>query len=373
MKWLGLTLSFVLLTTMALAQAIHPTVQQVFVFSCNSDYTDCPNGFDPVLAPVQLNNNGFVYAGTFWGGKGNSEAGGTLMLTNSTGLGTALYTFQPGPQNNFPDGSHPSVALLRGPDGNLYGVTENGGASTFGVMFRMTPQGTFDVVYNFCSLPGCLDGHAPLTLAKDGNFYGVASNVFFRLTPQGVWTQISTIPVDLGLGTRLIQATDGNFYGVEELLIFQITLSGQYTELHRFTYPVFTSSRLIQASDGYLYGATQGSGPGTGIYRMNFAGDLQFIHQMTDQEGFGPVQLLQASDGNLWGISDFRDGSFFILKLDGTSIYSAPFNCFTTGCAPSGLIQTSDGKFYGVGGRGGNSPGNNPVGTIFKISGGLMH
>lgn len=380
MKYRLFLLFFVVLfTSMMWSQANKPTVRQIFVFDCNSDYTNCPNGFDPELAPVQLSNNGFVYAGTFWGGQGNSEAGGTLMLTNSTGLGTALYTFQPGPNNNFPNGSHPSVSLLRGPDGNLYGVTLSGGPSTFGVMFRMTPQGTFSVVYNFCSLPACIDAGAPLVLASDGNFYGVASNVFFRITTQGVWTQVSTLPLNLGLATRLIQGSDGNFYG-EGMVnnsdtgsAFRITPTGQFLQLHEFDYPTFPSSPLIQASDGNLYGATNGSGPGTGIYRLSLSGYFQFIHQMTDQEGFGPVQLLQASDGNLWGISDFRDGSFFIITLSGTSIYSAPFNCATTGCEPLGLIQASDHSFYGVAGQGGNSPGNNPLGTIFRITGGLTH
>jgi len=371
--------TLIALTTAGWAQANHPTVRQVFVFYCNSDYTNCPNGFDPELAPVQLSNNGFVYAGTFWGGQGNSEAGGTLMLTNSTGLGTALYTFQPGSQNNFPNGSHPTVSLLRGPDGNLYGVTQNGGPSTFGVFFRMTPQGSFSVVYDFCSLQNCIDAGAPLVLANDGNFYGVASNVFFRLTTQGAWTQVSTIPVNLGLAARLVQGADGNFYGegminnTDTGTAFRMTPAGQYTQLHEFDYPTFPSSPLIQASDGNLYGATNGSGPGTGIYQLSLSGDFQFIHEMTDQEGYDPVQLLQASDGNLWGISDFRNGSFFIMTLSGTTLYSAPFNCFSTGCQPLGLMEGSDHVFYGVAGQGGNSPGNNALGTIFKITGGLTH
>jgi hypothetical protein len=74
-KYRVFPLSFVLLaayaslTSMAWAQANHPTVQQVFVFYCTPDFSNCPNGFDPELAPVQLSNNGFVYAGTFWGAR----------------------------------------------------------------------------------------------------------------------------------------------------------------------------------------------------------------------------------------------------------------------------------------------------------------
>jgi uncharacterized repeat protein (TIGR03803 family) len=362
---------------MGWAQSNHPTVQQVFAFYCTPGFLNCPNGFDPILTPVQLSNNGFVYASTFWAGQGNPNAGGTLMLTNGVGLGAALYTFQPGPQNNFPYGENPSVSLLRGPDGNLYGVTEQGGPSNYGVAFRMTPQGSFNVVYNFCSLPGCPDAGAPLVLAKDGNFYGVASKVFFQLTPQGVWTQISTLPVDLALSTRLIQANDGNFYGENiglEGTAFRITPSGQFSSLHQFEYPLGPSSPLIQASDGNLYGATNNTGPGSGIFRMSLAGDFQFIHQMTQNEGYDPLQLLQASDGNLWGISDLDNGSFFIIKLDGTSVYSAAFNCYTTGCEPLGLIQASNGTFYGVAAKGGNTHNSNiALGTIFKITGGLMN
>lgn len=94
---------------------------------------------------------------------------------------------------------------------------------------------------------------------------------------------------------------------------------------------------------------------------------------MTDSEGYSPVQLLQASDGNLWGISDFRDGSFFTLSLSGSSIQSAAFNCATTGCTPLGMIEGPDGNLYGVAGAGGNAPGENPLDTIFKIAAGLPH
>jgi hypothetical protein len=194
-----------------------------------------------------------------------------------------------------------------------------------------------------------------------------------------VWTRIATIPLNLGLATRLIQGSDGNFYGAGMVSnsdtgsAFRITPAGNFLQLHEFDYPVFPSSPLIQASDGNLYGATTDSGPGTGIYRLSLAGDFQIIHEMTQQQGFAPVQLLQASDGNLWGISDFSNGSFFILTLSGTSVYSAPFNCFSTGCHPLGLMQATDGRFYGIAGQGGNSPGNNALGTIFKITGGLMH
>jgi hypothetical protein len=242
-------------------------------------------------------------------------------------------------------------------------------------MFRVTPHGSFQLLYNFCSLAGCPDAGAPITLASDGNFYGVASKVFFRITPQGVWTQIASLPIDTGLMTQLIQANDGNFYGVTLIsnAAFKVTPNGQYTLVHQFTYPVLPTSPLIQASDGNLYGATGASGPGTGIFRLSLMGDFQLIHAMTEAEGFGPVQLLQASDGNLWGLSNYRDGSYFAITLGGDSLYSGGFVCFATGCQPNGMIEASDGNFYGNTAHGGHASGEYPIGTVFKIAAGLPH
>jgi len=131
------------------------------------------------------------------------------------------------------------------------------------------------------------------------------------------------------------------------------------------------SSNLLQASDGNIYGATSGSGTGTGIFRMSLSGNLEFIHEMTDEEGYSPLQLLQASDGNLWGLSDFRNGSFFAVTLNGESVTSGAFTCAVTGCAPTGMIEGRDGNFYGVAEMGGNAPGLNAAGTVFKIAAGL--
>src|SRR5262249_1602165 len=238
-------------------------------------------------------------------------------------------------------------------------------------------NGSFRVLYNFCSLPGCPDGPGPLILANDGNFYGAGGNSIFRITLQGNWSLVHALdPSTEGMAHTLIQASDGNFYGTGSLpdfpgTIFRVTASGQFTLLQKFPYPTEFTSALIQASDGNIYGATNGSGAGTGIFRMSLAGDLQFIHEMTDQEGYDPVQLLQASDGNLWGLSDFRNGSFFAITLGGVSITSGAFNCNSTGCQPQGMIEGRDGNFYGTAINGGNMPGQNPEGTVFKIAAGL--
>jgi uncharacterized repeat protein (TIGR03803 family) len=245
-------------------------------------------------------------------------------------------------------------------------------------MYKLSPLGPFQVIYNFCSQVGCIDGPGPLTLGTDGNFYGVENTTIYRITRTGVWTLLYHMnQTTQGTGSTLILASDGNFYGTGRLsnggTIFRVTPTGQFTLLHHFAnYGLFATTKLIQASDGYLYGATSESGPGTGVFRMSLAGDFQFIHEMTDAEGFGPGQLLQASDGNLWGISDFRNGSLFAISTSGVSLYAVPFSCAADGCTPQGIIQSSrDHKFYGTAINGGTAVGQNPLGTIFKVDAGL--
>jgi uncharacterized repeat protein (TIGR03803 family) len=354
------------------AQPSPPPISQVFVFFCTPGFLTCPLGFDPILSPIQL-SDGNLYAVTFWAGQGNPNAGGTVVRTSVSGQGLVLHTFEQ-TGGLFLGGENPAIAFVKGPDGDLYGVTESGGTHTFGVMYKLARNGNFQILHNFCSLQNCTDAPVPITLANDGNFYGVSYLTFFRISPQGTWTQIATLGQSLGGASRLIQASDGNFYAVGNRVAFRLTPSGQLTVLHQFVYPAFPTSPLIQASDGNLYGATGGSGSGTGIFRMSLSGDLAFIHQMTDSEGYSPVQLLQASDGNLWGISDFRNGSFFTISLSGVSIQSEAFNCNATGCGPLGMIEGTDGNLYGVAGAGGNAPpGDDPLGTIFKIAAGLPH
>jgi uncharacterized repeat protein (TIGR03803 family) len=369
-------LAGLLLAAVSLAQAPSPTITQLLSFDCNQNFTSCPNGFDPTLPPVQL-SDGNLYVATWWAGQGNPNAGGTVFRAGSSGQGFVIHTFQPTSlTGGFSNGNHPVIALVQGNDGDLYGVTQQGGTKNSGVMYRLARNGSFQVLYNFCSLPNCPDGAAPLTLASDGNFYGGYLHTIFRITPQGAWSLVHALnPTTEGVAGRVIQASDGNFYGtgvvgMDQGTIFRVTPSGQFTILQQFQTGLGTTSNLVQASDGYIYGATGLSGAGTGIYRISLSGQLEFIHEMTDGEGYSPIQLLQASNGNLWGLSDFRNGSFFTITLGGTSIASGAFTCGTTGCQPQGMLEGRDGNFYGTAISGGTGPGN-PEGTVFKIAAGL--
>ncbi|MGB8917636.1 MAG: choice-of-anchor tandem repeat GloVer-containing protein, partial [Candidatus Sulfotelmatobacter sp.] len=108
-----------------------------------------------------------------------------MWKATPSGQVTALYTFDFNASGKFPNGENPVIGFAAGTDGNLYGITESGGSANAGVMYKLTPSGSFELLHNFCTLSGCPDTPAPIILGKDGNFYGAQFQTLFQLTPQG--------------------------------------------------------------------------------------------------------------------------------------------------------------------------------------------
>jgi uncharacterized repeat protein (TIGR03803 family) len=356
-----------------------PAISQLFAFSCNANFASCPEGMDPTLSPIQLADGNF-YGVTWWAGHGSSNNGGTVWKGTASGDVTALYTFAFDSSKKFPNGENPVIGFAAGADGNLYGTTESGGSANQGVMYKLTPSGSFEVLHNFCTLPGCTDVAGPIILGQDGNFYGAEHQTVFQLTPQGDWSQIYSLNTAVGsFSGQLIQGSDENFYGSGRSasapctgMLFRLTPGGEFTVL--YTFPEFqeATSNLIEASDGNFYGGATAS-----IFRLTPSGTFTTIHQMTPAQGQSPTFLLQASDGNLWGLSaeggtaPNRPGTLFSLTTAGKFLNSQEFNCAKDGCNPLGLVEGNDGNFYGNAISGGSAPKRSPLGTFFKVAAGL--
>jgi uncharacterized repeat protein (TIGR03803 family) len=75
---------------------------------------------------------GNLYGTTSWGGAYDTY--GTVFKLDTTGKETVLHSFTGGE-----DGAYPNAALVRDAVGNLYGTTYQGGASGYGVVFKLTP------------------------------------------------------------------------------------------------------------------------------------------------------------------------------------------------------------------------------------------
>lgn len=108
-----------------------------------------------------------------------------LFPTRANAAEQVIYSF-----TGCGDGGIPTGNLVLGTDGNFYGVTNSGGASTtctghsnnsslfpggYGTVFKLTPAGTLTMIYSFT---GNADGGyppGPLILGSGGKFYGVSA------------------------------------------------------------------------------------------------------------------------------------------------------------------------------------------------------
>jgi uncharacterized repeat protein (TIGR03803 family) len=384
------------------------------------DYTD---GANPQGTLVQATNGDF-YGTTIDGGaaSGCSPYGcGTIFKITPGSTLTTLYSFCS--QSDCADGELPAAGLIEATDGNFYGTTRYGGANVYGTVFRITPGGTLNTLYSFCAQSGCADGQIPaggLIQATDGNFYGTTVSggvddvgTIFKITPTGKLTTLSLIcpppycngPSSPGAG--LIQATDGNFYGTTSRggtygygTVFKVTPSGRITVLYSFCSQDpcldggIPQAPLVQATDGDLYGTTTGVADGESgtVFKITLSGTLTTLHNFCSQndcaDGSYPAAgLIQATNGNFYGTTtaggtsnNCDDGSgcgtiFDITtKGDLTTLYN--FCTCIDGYFPfAQLVQGTNGTIYGTTLLGGlddcvNEAGEG-CGTIFGLSLGL--
>lgn len=309
---------------------------------------------------------------------------------------------------NRSDGANPHASLIQGIDGNLYGTTVSGGSGVgfcagdndgCGTVFKITPTGTLTTIYSFCSPQGdCSNGANPvagLVQASDGNFYGTTAaggdyngGTIFKITPAGVLTRLYSFDGTHGNDPEagLVQASDGNFYGTTAWggaygsgTVFKITPGGVLTILYSFGgYPDgrLPVAGLLQAADGNLYGTTARGGSniidaGT-VFRITLGGTLTTLHTFDGNDGGDPgAALVQAADGNLYGTTSWDGdnggyGTVFKMTLGGTMTTLHSFSGYPIdgGDPYAGLVQATDGNFYGTTWWG----GSHNYGTVFEIT-----
>lgn len=306
---------------------------------------------------------------------------------------SVLYSFCP--TSNCANGSQSGARLVQGANGNFYGIVQNGGPNQEGTIYEVTPTGTFTTLYTFCSLTDCDDGKDPVGLVQgtDGNFYGMTYEggvtgdlgTFFKMTPAGALLTLYSFCSQSGCTdgsypAGIIQGTDSNFYGVtasgganSEGTVFKITTVGALTTLYSFcaqggsscTDGEEPSAALVQGTNGYFYGTTAyGGANGYGsVFELTPTETLTTLYSFCSQGGSNctdgkvPDGLVLGTDGNLYGLTGAGGangyGTVFKLTLTGmlTTLYSfcseGGSHC-TDGKSPEGLMQGTDGNFYGV-------------------------
>jgi uncharacterized repeat protein (TIGR03803 family) len=347
------------------------------------------DGLSPEATLVQGSDGNF-YGTTALGG---AHAKGTVFRIDAAGSLTTLHSF-----SGFPiDGAVPVGGLVQGTDGNFYGTTASGGAFFEGTVFRITSSGAVTVLHSFNSFFG--EGAVPvsgLVQGSDGNFYGTTViggdhflGTVFKINAAGSLTTLHSFSGSPGDGANpiaaLVEGTDGNFYGTTpsggehfQGIVYRISQGGGHTVLHSFSgYPAeggVPFAGLVQGSDGDFYGTTVVGGAhfkGT-VFKINAAGSLTMLHSFSGSpnEGANPVDgLVQGNDGNFYGTTalggtNFR-GTIFNIDPTGslTTLHSFSGSPNEGALPFAGLIQASDGNFYGTTVLG----GAHGAGTVFTF------
>jgi uncharacterized repeat protein (TIGR03803 family) len=264
--------------------------------------------------------DGNIYGVTTQGGANNR---GAIFKTSLEGAVTVLHSF------NLTDGAGPMGGLTLAADGNFYGSTPSGGTDSAGVIFKITPSGTYTVIHNFArGTDGGFPKMSPVP-SNDGALYGttgVGNSVFYKITTAGVLTPITTLAVE-PYGP-LILGTDGKFYGVTNVggtsnvgTAFSVTTTGVVKTIFNFA-PATGSlpyGPLMLSADGNFYGTTYTAGPlgGGVVYKLTPAGVYTVLHgfNSTDRS-----QGLNPTTGLVQGSNGFLYGvtSAGGAHLDGT-------------------------------------------------------
>lgn len=331
------------------------------------------------------------------------------LLWMAGAIATSAQVFTPFSLNGT-DGSTPDVAPVQATNGNFYGVTLRGGATSnpyycCGTVYEATSGGKLTTLYSFCpKMTNCTDGASPTGLVQgaDGKLYGTTAtggtskgaNCFsscgtiFRIAPNGKFKSIYSFCSQPNCtdgyepSAGLVQGLDGSFYGTttggganNQGTIFKITPAGMLTTLYSFCPQsgcmdgYHPNSLLVLATDGNLYGTTPiGGANGSGtIFKITPTGDFTALFSL-DEFNAEPNALIQAADGSFYGTthsSGSQGSAFQFIPPNTFNLLYIFYDAGPSGSNPAApLVQGIDGNFWGTASMGGLSGG----GTMFKMT-----
>ena len=263
---------------------------------------------------------------------------------------TVIYRFVGGSDGANPGGGN----VIFDAAGNLYGTTDNGGASGVGTVYELTPSNggwTEKVLYTFA---GGSDGTHPwggVILDQTGNLYGTTSQGGIGCDGFGCGTVFELTPSGSGWTKKILYSFTGGRDGTDPY------------------------AGLVFDQSGNLYGATafSGSGGGGTVFELtpsNGSWTFTLVYSLTGGQGPNYSLAIDGAD-NLYGTAPEGGASagvvFRLAPAGGGWTYTALHNF--TGGYDGGLpigspMLDADGNVYGTT----YNDGANDDGTVWEIT-----
>lgn len=371
---------------LALAPTVQaaPTIKLLYSFCPNGD-CGAGGGYGPSASPV-ADASGTLY-GTLSAGGHNQNGAIYKLVPGSGGSWTETEPYKFCLQPDCADGSAPQAPLVADGDGNLYGTTLSGGAGNGGVVFELTKDGEYKVLYSFCAKSGCADGTNPEGgLAYLGQSVGAPYDGISPL----YGTTFGGGSTGQGAVFRLTPPAAGKTKWKQHTIYSFCKRGGVCTSTGGNPGPM-----LIVKAGGDLYGTTTVGGRyGAGVAFELFQGANdrwtetvlhRFCGKRDCADGGLPIALLMDQTDTLYGLTDEGGnqtcgggcGTVFRLVPNGTQSQLTTLHkfCALTNCAdgyyPNGtMVLDASGNLYGTTFAGGDTDFD-PLGggVFFKLSG----
>jgi uncharacterized repeat protein (TIGR03803 family) len=375
--------AFVLLAfAVALMPVAGAQTRPVSTFTLLYSFTGTSGAYP--LAGLVIDSNGNLYGTTSEGG---AYGEGTVFKVSASGSETVLHSFKGG----FSDGQFPIASLVRDAAGTLYGTTTRGGLYGYGTVFKVAKNGDESLLHSFGKAAS--DGRYPsagLVFGLDGDLYGTTQEggasgfgTIFKLTTSGDESVVHSFAGNPSDGQYPVQGlvvdAQGNFYGATELggtfndgAVFKLDDEGNETVLLSLSggpkgaYPY---GGVIVDSAGNVYSTTAYGGNGIGlVFVLDPSGAETVLYTFSGQDGsFPSAGLIRDAKGHLYGTTEFggADGAGVVFAVNnaGKEVVLHSFDGTDGADLFSTLVSDAAGNLYGTATEGG--PDNK--GTVFKL------
>jgi uncharacterized repeat protein (TIGR03803 family) len=335
----------------------------------------------------------------------------SLVVVGTSGAATGAVSFSVLHSFSGPEGETPAAPLVQGADGFFYGVAAHGGDFTAsapdgrGTAFRMDASGNVTTLHTFKGPEGAVP--VSLIQGRDGFFYGTATyggdeaisslqpgnGTLFRMDAAGVVTVLYVFPYSIGGGSSqpgpIVQGADGALYGgalgaygtsaIGGYIYRFDPITGDVRHLHDFVGSdgAIPTGSLFQARDGFFYGTTNQGGPWNSgvIYKVDVLGNFALLHSLSPfypGEGSEPkAGVIQTSDGFFYGTTEQGGYGGEIFRMDAAGNFTVIHrfdSYFSDGGRPrSGLIEGRDGFLYGTTPSGGQPVTASRYGVVYRM------